>query len=424
MILRRLAKLASVVVSVSISLVAVDLVWRMVWLKRFTIGSGIEDPQFHHRLKPHQTYHYYSTEFDVRIRTNAYGLRGPDPVLPKPPGRLRVLMLGDSYTFGFPVQDSETFCALVERDLNEQGYPVEVINGGVSGYAPTLEYVSLRDQYLAFEPDLVILWYDLGDLQEDAWFQKNLLYDQAGRIVRCDPRYINGRFDWGEWLKNHSALAKYFDAKVLRTIYKMRVLGPVGYLKVALRGERAKVAIARLKGRQKAADLAANDRFLLVRESSTEEMLTPYWSLSRRYLVMIRDLLAERHIPFMVGLYPYGMLAGPDQWDQGRTAWGFERGRTYDAKPALSLFERFSNEEQVPLVDTFERFRSAAKTEKLFYDWDGHCTPAGQRVIATSLVQDPQFLALLRQGFATAASKLPERKRALLRRRLAQVSAP
>ncbi|MEK7878609.1 MAG: hypothetical protein AAB285_02010, partial [candidate division NC10 bacterium] len=109
----------------------------------------------------------------------------------------------------------------------------------------------------------------------------------------------------------------------------------------------------------------------------------------------IRDLLAERGIPFVVGIYPYGMLVGPDQWGQGRVYWGFEKGRTYDASRLLALFKRFSDEEDIPLVNTFDSFKAAAKSERLFYDWDGHFTPAGQRVVANHLLRDPAFLASL-----------------------------
>ena len=389
-------RLVSVLLSVLLALGLGELLFRVFWLKQLTIRAGIEHPHFHHRLKPYETYAFTSGEFNASTRTNRFGLRGPDPAIPKPPGIIRILMVGDSFTFGFPVQDEETFCALIEQGLRAQGYPVEVINGGVSGAAPTLHYIALRDQFLDFEPDLVILWYDLGDLQEDHWFQKNLLYDEAGRIVRCDPYYIHGRFSVWEWLKHWSALAKYMDAKVLRTIERLRILGFGGYLKVKLRGERAKVAIARLKREQQAADLADYDRFLLLRESSTEEVIAPYWALSRRYLVMIRDLVAERGIPFMLGIYPYGMLVGPDQWAEGRVFWGFERGKTYDAHPALAIFERFSRDERVPLINTFGRFREAASGQKLFYDQDGHMTPAGQRLIAETVLSDPRVLTILR----------------------------
>lgn len=405
---RRLARLLSFACSLAFGLGVAELGFRVFWLKTLTIKAGIEDPHFHHRLSPNQTYHFRSKEFDVSVRTNRYGLRGPDPVLPKPAGILRILMLGDSSTFGFPVRDEETFCALIERGLKAHGYPVDVINGGVSGYSPTLEYVSLRDQFLAFEPDVVILWYDRGDLQEDYWFQKNLLYDRAGSIVRCDPRYIHGRFDWWGQLQNRSALAKYVEVKIIRTIGKIHILGVWGYLKTVLRGERAKVAIARLKKAQEPDDLPAYDRFFMIRETTTPALLERYWPMSARYLGMIRDLLTHHGIPLILGSYPYGVTVGPDQWAEGRTFWGFERERTYDSTPAKALLRRFAESENIPLIMTSPSFRVNAKTEKLYYDWDGHMTPAGHRVLAAHVLQDPTFLALVRQRVAsrTPAARL------------------
>ncbi|MBI4323554.1 MAG: hypothetical protein HY596_04670 [Candidatus Omnitrophica bacterium] len=391
--------------SLVLALGLAELAFRLLWMKRFTIPAGIEDAHFHHRLKPSTTYHYYSAEFGVDVRTNRLGLRGPDPAAPKPPGLIRILMLGDSFTFGFPVKDEETFCHLIERGLRARGYPVEVVNGGVSGYSPTLEYVLLRDELLALEPDVVVLWYDLGDLQEDSWFQKNLIYDEAGNIVRADPRYRDGRFDYWEWAKNHSALAKYLDVKGLRTVDRIRVLGLGGYLGVILRGERAKVAIARKKAAERSADLAAHDRFLLIRPSSTKELIEPYWQLSAGYLQRIHELLAQRGIPFVLGVYPYGVVAGPEQWKEGRVFWGFERGKTYEANAALALFEAFSRERHLPLVNTFESFRRAAASQKLFYDQDGHLTPAGQRVLAEHVVADPAVLEIVARTLQRPHSK-------------------
>jgi len=223
---------------VALSLLAAELFFRLFWIKRLVLDAGIEDPHFHHRLKPETDYDFVSGEFHARTHTNRYGLRGPDPVMPPPPHRVRILMMGDSYTFGFPVHDEETFAARMESLLRAKGYPVEVVNGGASGYATTLHYISLRDQFLSFEPDLVILWFDLGDLQEDAWFQKNLIYDETGRILRCDPRYVNGRYDWWGVLTRYSALAKYINTKILRTWNKIGTLGLKEYLATKLRGER------------------------------------------------------------------------------------------------------------------------------------------------------------------------------------------
>lgn len=400
---RVLLRAFSLLLSVTVGLFLFEIGWRVVKLRQLTIPAGLDHPHFHHRLAPNQDQHYWSSEFDVHIRTNRYGLRGPDPAIPKPPGVIRVLLLGDSFTFGFPVKDEEAFAQVAQELLRAQGYPVEVINGGVSGYATTLHYVSLRDQYLAFEPDLVLLWYDLGDLQEDAWFQKNLVYDAQGHIERCDPRYINGRFSRWEWLRTHSLVAGYLDRKLLRTWAKIQELGLGEYLRTKRRGERAKVAIARKKTTEQAPDLASTDRFLLVRPTSTPELIAPYWALSAKYLRLIHALLQARDIPFVMGIYPYGMLVGPDQWASGRKFWGFEPGKTYSAEAALTLFTRFSAEENIPLLNTFDRFRAAA-AQPLFYAEDGHMTPAGQRIVAEAIAADPTLQRLLRERAAALAA--------------------
>jgi hypothetical protein len=167
-----------------------------------------------------------------------------------------------------------------------------------------------------------------------------------------------------------------------------------------LRGERAKVAIGRLKAARRAGDLLEEERFLLAREHATPDLVAPYWAISASYLRLIHTLLAERHIPLVVGIYPYGMLAGPDQWAEGRVFWGFERGKTYDASLVRGVFERFAQEESIPLIDTIPRFRAAAVGTRLFYDWDGHFTAAGHRVVAEAMLEDARLQALLRRARA------------------------
>jgi hypothetical protein len=82
---------------------------------------------------------------DGKASINSIGLRGPELVIPKPEDRFRILVIGDSLTFGWGVNDPETFCALVESTLNDgkKMHRVEVVNGGVSGYTTRQERVLL-----------------------------------------------------------------------------------------------------------------------------------------------------------------------------------------------------------------------------------------------------------------------------------------
>lgn len=87
----------------------------------------------------------------------------------KTPGTFRVLLLGDSFTFGSGVTDDDAIWpALVERELNTTR-PVagveryEVLNGGLPG-SLTAEWVKLyAQQRSTFQPDLVLVVFFLRD---------------------------------------------------------------------------------------------------------------------------------------------------------------------------------------------------------------------------------------------------------------------
>jgi len=66
----------------------------------------------------------------VKTTTNSLGLRGKEITLEKPSGYKRILVLGDSFTFGLYVSDEETYPAVLEKLLTGQGHKVEVINAG------------------------------------------------------------------------------------------------------------------------------------------------------------------------------------------------------------------------------------------------------------------------------------------------------
>ena len=85
---------------------------------------------------------------------NALGLRESSETSPKPPeGKRRVLALGDSWIFGFSVDQAHTLDAELERLLPE----LEVLNGGVFGssaYDALRRWEELRD---VLEPDALLL---------------------------------------------------------------------------------------------------------------------------------------------------------------------------------------------------------------------------------------------------------------------------
>jgi len=98
------------------------------------------------------------------LRTNNFGMRGPDTTLEKPEGVLRIAGLGDSVMFGWGVEEDETYLSIIESRLKEEGINAEVLNFAVPGYNTAMELATFREKAIHFEPDLVLLHFVNNDL--------------------------------------------------------------------------------------------------------------------------------------------------------------------------------------------------------------------------------------------------------------------
>lgn len=98
---------------------------------------------------------------------NRYGFREREFAVPKPPGVCRIMVLGDSFTWGKGVWLEERYTSLLESFL-KQAYPdrqIEVLNFGFPGAPTTRERDSLRDYKGLVEPDLIVVGFVLNDPQ-------------------------------------------------------------------------------------------------------------------------------------------------------------------------------------------------------------------------------------------------------------------
>lgn len=107
------------------------------------------------------------------VTTDANGLRAPNHPEEKPDGVFRVMTLGCSTTFGWGVDDDESYPARLEALLQGDGHKVEVINGGQPGYT-SFQGLWLWDRTLKlYHPDLVIFGYIVQDARKVAYSDKS-----------------------------------------------------------------------------------------------------------------------------------------------------------------------------------------------------------------------------------------------------------
>ncbi|MDX2223487.1 MAG: SGNH/GDSL hydrolase family protein [Rhodospirillaceae bacterium] len=196
------------------------------------------------------------------VALNATGDRNRQIASPKPPGTFRVLMLGDSVTFGWGVDQDRVFAAVVERELNGRtAVAAEVVNLGVGNYNTAMEVAAALPRLDALAPDLIVLNYFINDAEptpvhaELPWFARTFYaYPVAGGAWDAVKRRMLGGPDWMAyyralyaddapgWTAAQAAMTRLADAArarnvpvILANIPELRELSPYPFAEVNTR---------------------------------------------------------------------------------------------------------------------------------------------------------------------------------------------
>lgn len=144
----------------------------------------------------------------VDVAINARGLRDRDFDYEKPQGVRRILMLGDSVTFGWGVAVEDTASKRLERHLNASASgPFDVINAGVGNYNTAMEVAWFLKEGVRYDPDLVVLNYFINDAEPRPVRSTNPLAARsmayaflAGRMDAL-TRIMARRADWATYYR-------------------------------------------------------------------------------------------------------------------------------------------------------------------------------------------------------------------------------
>lgn len=142
--------------------------WRLKWVKRQRNGRRI-----YYAFDDYHPTRGWALRPGLRdvpafgaktLSSNSRGLRGArEYAVDKPPGVVRIVVLGDSFTFGEDVGDDEAWPRRLEQLLPG----TEVLNLGVHGYGHDQMLLYLKEEGLGYHPDVVIVGFLPDDMERN-----------------------------------------------------------------------------------------------------------------------------------------------------------------------------------------------------------------------------------------------------------------
>jgi hypothetical protein len=158
-----------------------------MWKYSVQLKRPSADPRLSFEHRPSSRAHLMGVDVSI----NSDGQRDRSFPREKPAGAFRILMLGDSTTFGWGVKLEDTIPKLLEAELNRVGEKrYEVINASVGNYTTVQEVEYYLTQGVGFHPDMVILDYFINDAEPVPKEKKGFLIDSSYVVA-----FLKSRFD-------------------------------------------------------------------------------------------------------------------------------------------------------------------------------------------------------------------------------------
>jgi lysophospholipase L1-like esterase len=270
----RAKKVVSILIGIACGLILCEMLLHLLGGNprppiRWTIYRRLPDTPAGYDLMPgaHQTVN------GVLYKINSRGIRDREYDLPKNPQTYRIVVLGDSYTFGDGIPLEDTYAKQLERQLNSNpAIPrkIEVINFGVNGYNTVQELWRLKDKALDFKPDLIILGYYLNDS-----LNIDLNFLSENRAVQALPYGIPLPFK--DFLRQHSKIYQVISGSYGRMLQILH-----------LRADKV----------NRAAEYYRDYYFSLYEDTFQG------WQACQKALIEIQKISRTHQIPLLVVLFP------------------------------------------------------------------------------------------------------------------------
>ena len=370
MMMRKLARrLLALALAVLLSFVLLEVLVRVAGFDVPVVW--VPDTRYGWLLLPGARRHYLE-EGDGLIEVNQLGFRDRERSLAKPAGTYRIAFFGDSMTESCQVNLNQTFCYLLEEKLRSPQRPVEVLNFGVSGYAPLQELLLFQDLGPKYKPDLVVLAIFLDNDVSGSDPRLSVLHYGVpyatfdGDRMMIDYSQPQQSYDdyhkkpW-YWLRTHSALYR----AAVDSWWRLRLLAE----------DRAK--------HSKATGTAAEvpQRFILY-QPTVPPAWQDAWSKFEKVTLAFAEEARRQGVKLLILSLPPGHVIVKSSWQTMLDQYPIMKDQTWDLDGPSRRFQEFCAQHQLPLYQPFDELAKDPGGRDLFIDGLRHLTPQGHIALA------------------------------------------
>ena len=306
-------------------------------------------------------------DFDTFATLNQNGYRGKEFNTTKENGTIRILVLGDSITFGQGVSDDKTYPYFLEGLLSEKEKKVEVINAAYADwFSPDSYYVYLKNIGLQLDPDIVILglfpWNDITDLSETVWEE----IDEKGlpmKISSCCRMVTNG----------------VMHNKSLETKYRFPVLKESHLFILLMNTLVHQFKIIKDPYQMIPRGFSNND---CVMSSECINFFEPEEKKVQKVLTAMKSLTDEKNVIFIITLLPVDVQLYPGSGVKYPSVKYVDR-----SDPAFihKRLEKFFQENGIAYLDLYPVFDRERSKGYPFFRNDAHYNEIGNQITAQAI---------------------------------------
>ncbi|MGB2752738.1 MAG: SGNH/GDSL hydrolase family protein [Pyrinomonadaceae bacterium] len=311
---RRFFALVSLVIGLLFGLLLVEIALRV---------AGYSSPEFYaadesrgYALIPGMK-GMYSKEGRSFVVINGDGFRDVEHSIEKPPGTIRIAVIGDSYVEAFQVEQSESFTNFVRDEITKcggaGGKQVEMLNFGVSGYSTAQELITIREKVWKYSPDIVMLVMTTNnDITDNSPYFKKLpipyftadgVLDEGFRHDKVFLARNSAMSRLGIWLKNHIRTVQAVGAISTSIKYKYQAWKNK---KPATEGQPAEPSAA---ATAPAADIGVDNQIYRI---PSDDNWKNAWSVTEAIILEMKREVADKGVKFVVVTASNGVQVLPD----------------------------------------------------------------------------------------------------------------